>query len=303
MILLVNFWMDFWSYEQKLWKDVNLNLICYERVTKIRVLRSRYLAWRSVAGMLHSASFLQAVIVPCGLTVNLPEDEKTKLLDKCKQLEQRLKAAGVRAKGDYRDNYSPGWKFNHWELKVCETTVSPRSSNKPALISKCVNHFSFPGCASSYRNWTSWSEVRTGCLGTERYWRKGEGILGLFSLTKVICCSFHIVKYNFARREMLRWIASKNINNCTLNNRSMKNLFCSCSILNPQRIKEKKLFFFSFVTSSVLSSKLVLRKKFQKLWSVFIPTCTRGNCYMLISCRLQFLISIGKWERARPCCL
>ncbi|XP_058947163.2 bifunctional glutamate/proline--tRNA ligase [Pocillopora verrucosa] len=60
---------------------------------------------------------IQAVIVPCGLTVNLPEDEKTKLLDKCKQLEQRLKAAGVRAKGDYRDNYSPGWKFNHWELK------------------------------------------------------------------------------------------------------------------------------------------------------------------------------------------
>lgn len=60
---------------------------------------------------------IQAIIVPCGLTVNLPEDEKTKLLDKCKQLEQRLKAAGVRAKGDYRDNYSPGWKFNHWELK------------------------------------------------------------------------------------------------------------------------------------------------------------------------------------------
>ena len=105
--------------------------------------------------MLHSTSFLQAVIVPCGLTVNLPEDEKTKLLDKCKQLEQRLKAAGVRAKGDYRDNYSPGWKFNHWELKVCETIVSPSSSNKPALISKYVNHFSFPGCASSYRSWTS----------------------------------------------------------------------------------------------------------------------------------------------------
>ncbi|PFX18452.1 Bifunctional glutamate/proline--tRNA ligase [Stylophora pistillata] len=60
---------------------------------------------------------IQTIIVPCGLTVNLPEDEKTKLLDKCKQLEQRLKAAGVRAKGDYRDNYSPGWKFNHWELK------------------------------------------------------------------------------------------------------------------------------------------------------------------------------------------
>lgn len=62
--------------------------------------------------------FPQAVIVPCGLTATLPETEKNKLLDKCKELEDRLKAAGVRAKGDYRDNYSPGWKFNHWELKV-----------------------------------------------------------------------------------------------------------------------------------------------------------------------------------------
>ncbi len=28
-----------------------------------------------------------------------------------------LKDAGVRVSGDYRENYSPGWKFNHWELK------------------------------------------------------------------------------------------------------------------------------------------------------------------------------------------
>lgn len=60
---------------------------------------------------------IQAIIVPCGLTATLPETDKNKLLDKCKELEDRLKAAGIRAKGDYRDNYSPGWKFNHWELK------------------------------------------------------------------------------------------------------------------------------------------------------------------------------------------
>ena len=58
------------------------------------------------------------MIVPCGLTATLPEAEKNMLLDRCKELEDKLKAAGVRAKGDYRDNYSPGWKFNHWELKV-----------------------------------------------------------------------------------------------------------------------------------------------------------------------------------------
>ncbi|XP_067018170.1 bifunctional glutamate/proline--tRNA ligase-like [Acropora muricata] len=60
---------------------------------------------------------VQAVIIPCGLTVSLAEAEKVKLLSKCKELEEKLKSAGVRAKGDYRDNYSPGWKFNHWELK------------------------------------------------------------------------------------------------------------------------------------------------------------------------------------------
>jgi prolyl-tRNA synthetase len=28
-----------------------------------------------------------------------------------------LKDAGVRSKLDARDNYTPGWKYNHWELK------------------------------------------------------------------------------------------------------------------------------------------------------------------------------------------
>lgn len=60
---------------------------------------------------------IQAVIIPCGLTVSLAEGERTKLLNKCKELEEKLQNAGIRAKVDYRDNYSPGWKFNHWELK------------------------------------------------------------------------------------------------------------------------------------------------------------------------------------------
>ncbi|XP_037944056.1 bifunctional glutamate/proline--tRNA ligase-like [Teleopsis dalmanni] len=28
-----------------------------------------------------------------------------------------MSAKGIRCEGDYRNNYSPGWKFNHWELK------------------------------------------------------------------------------------------------------------------------------------------------------------------------------------------
>lgn len=62
---------------------------------------------------------IQIVIVPCGITVNLAADVQKQLQDSCDALENELKNVGVRVEGDYRENYSPGWKFNHWELKVC----------------------------------------------------------------------------------------------------------------------------------------------------------------------------------------
>ena len=60
---------------------------------------------------------IQAIVVPCGLTVKTTEADQNSLLKACSDVEVALKNAGVRAEGDYRDNYSPGWKFNHWELK------------------------------------------------------------------------------------------------------------------------------------------------------------------------------------------
>lgn len=59
----------------------------------------------------------QVVIVPCGLTATSTEEERKTVADSCKELEKDLSKAGVRVEGDYRDNYSPGWKYNHWELK------------------------------------------------------------------------------------------------------------------------------------------------------------------------------------------
>ncbi|XP_060525043.1 bifunctional glutamate/proline--tRNA ligase [Cylas formicarius] len=60
---------------------------------------------------------IQAVIVPCGISTSLSDDNKKKLQSCCDNLEKALKEANLRVKGDYRQNYSPGWKFNHWELK------------------------------------------------------------------------------------------------------------------------------------------------------------------------------------------
>ena len=59
----------------------------------------------------------QVVIVPCGVTVNLKKEDRDALYTECEEYRTRLVAAGVRAKADMRENYSPGWKFNHWELK------------------------------------------------------------------------------------------------------------------------------------------------------------------------------------------
>lgn len=41
-------------------------------------------------------------------------DEKA-LTARCIDLKKRLDKAGVRAHFDNRDNYNPGWKYNHWE--------------------------------------------------------------------------------------------------------------------------------------------------------------------------------------------
>jgi hypothetical protein len=48
----------------------------------------------------------------------MKEADRKALIASCEELETALKAAEIRVRGDYRDNYSPGWKFNHWELKV-----------------------------------------------------------------------------------------------------------------------------------------------------------------------------------------
>jgi len=60
---------------------------------------------------------LQTVIVPCGVTASMPEADAKKLYEKCQEIAKSLRQAGQRSKADVRDNYSPGWKFNHWELK------------------------------------------------------------------------------------------------------------------------------------------------------------------------------------------
>lgn len=70
--------------------------------------------------------------MPCGVGVNTPDEVKQNLTRTCIEVCSSLKkfkginddddednfSKNIRAHTDMRDNYSPGWKFNHWELKV-----------------------------------------------------------------------------------------------------------------------------------------------------------------------------------------
>ncbi|KAJ8309483.1 hypothetical protein KUTeg_014357 [Tegillarca granosa] len=79
---------------------------------------------------------VQVVIVPCGITASLSEADTKALLAKCEELKDSLIKAGVRCRTDTRDNYSPGWKFNHWELKgvPIRLEVGPRDMKQNQVV-------------------------------------------------------------------------------------------------------------------------------------------------------------------------
>jgi len=79
---------------------------------------------------------LQVVIVPCGVTASLKKEDREALYKECEEYRARLLKAGVRVKADMRENYSPGWKFNHWELKgvPIRLEVGPRDMKESQYV-------------------------------------------------------------------------------------------------------------------------------------------------------------------------
>ncbi|XP_005523377.1 PREDICTED: bifunctional glutamate/proline--tRNA ligase isoform X2 [Pseudopodoces humilis] len=79
---------------------------------------------------------IQVVIIPCGITNSLSEEDREALLKKCNEYRSRLLAVSIRVRADLRDNYSPGWKFNHWELKgvPVRVEVGPRDMKSQQFV-------------------------------------------------------------------------------------------------------------------------------------------------------------------------
>ncbi|MCS7094379.1 MAG: proline--tRNA ligase [Thaumarchaeota archaeon] len=55
----------------------------------------------------------QVVVIP----IFYSDAERESVIEKCREIVSRLRSSGVRTHLDDRTEYTPGWKFNEWELK------------------------------------------------------------------------------------------------------------------------------------------------------------------------------------------
>ena len=68
----------------------------------------------------------QVVIIPIP-NAKMPEEEKQAMMAQTEQLKAQLQDRGLRVKTDTRDIYTPGWKYNYWELQVWQgcSSIAP----------------------------------------------------------------------------------------------------------------------------------------------------------------------------------
>lgn len=60
---------------------------------------------------------IQVIIIPVGLSAKTSAEDREALGGEVEKLRSSLQQAGVRVEVDNRESYSPGYKFNDWELK------------------------------------------------------------------------------------------------------------------------------------------------------------------------------------------
>ncbi len=80
---------------------------------------------------------VQVVIVPITF-----DDTKTYVLAEAKKIKEKLEHNGVRVLMDDRDGYTPGWKFNEWEMKgvPVRIEIGPKDlEKKQVMLSRRYN--------------------------------------------------------------------------------------------------------------------------------------------------------------------
>lgn len=75
---------------------------------------------------------IQCILIP----ISYSEKQKKEVMRKAKEVMRRLRRARVRAELDDREEYTPGWKFNDWELKgvPLRIEVGPRDVREGCVV-------------------------------------------------------------------------------------------------------------------------------------------------------------------------
>lgn len=84
----------------------------------------------------------QVVVIPVGLSKG--EGKNQPIYDACSKLADTLSAGGIRATVDLREGYTPGWKFNDWEMRgtPLRLELGPRdiAANSTLSVRRYDNH-------------------------------------------------------------------------------------------------------------------------------------------------------------------
>eukprot|EP00052_Salpingoeca_macrocollata_P013000 m.101619 g.101619 ORF g.101619 m.101619 type:complete len:389 (-) comp18726_c2_seq1:96-1262(-) len=82
------------------------------------------------------AASVQVIVVPTGLGGKLAPEKLQALFSTCNDIVAQLGDAGIRARADLRENYTPPWKYNHYELKgvPIRLEVGPRDLEKNKVV-------------------------------------------------------------------------------------------------------------------------------------------------------------------------
>ncbi|KYK59169.1 prolyl-tRNA synthetase [Drechmeria coniospora] len=78
---------------------------------------------------------VQAILIPVGINKSTTAEDRKKHEDQMDEIKQTLRKAGVRSDTDWREGYTPAWKFNDWELKGVPLRIEfgPKDASKEVI--------------------------------------------------------------------------------------------------------------------------------------------------------------------------
>ncbi|MCD9643451.1 hypothetical protein HAX54_030919 [Datura stramonium] len=80
----------------------------------------------------------QVVVIP----VPYKDANTQGIYDACAAMVKEMNESGIRAEADFRDNYSPSWKYSHWEMKgfPLRIEIGPKDlANNQVRAVRCDN--------------------------------------------------------------------------------------------------------------------------------------------------------------------